>query len=125
MSFLRILLVEDEFLIGVLLAEMLEEMGHSVCGIESTEMAAVNAALLHRPDLMIVDRRLARGSGISAMETISRTIAIPHIFVSGDRPRPGENTSIVLQKPFSQQDLIHAIERTMDAERLGTRNATR
>lgn len=102
-------------LIGALLAEMLEEMGHSICGIETNEVGAVNAALLHKPDLMIVDRRLARGSGPAAIETIFRTVAIPHIFVSGDRPHAGQNSTMMLQKPFSQHDLIQAIERTMDA----------
>ena len=115
MSLLRILLVEDELLIGALLAEMLEEMGHTICGIEATEAAAVDAALLHKPDLMIVDGRLARGSGISAIETISRTVAIPHIFVSGDRPHAGQTSTVVLLKPFSQRDLAQAIARTMDA----------
>jgi len=102
-------------LIGVLLAEMLEDMGHNICGIETTEATAVHAALLHRPDLMIVDRRLARGSGIAALETISRTVAIPHIVVSGDRLHAAQMAAIVLQKPFSQHELIDAIERTMDA----------
>ena len=36
---LRILLVDDDAMIGTLLAELLDEMGHVVCGIEATELA--------------------------------------------------------------------------------------
>ena len=111
---LRILLVEDDVLIGALLAEMLAEMGYSVCSVETTEAAAVNTALVARPDLMIVDAHLGSGSGIAAVETIFKTLAIPHIFVSGDRISTGRASTIVLQKPFKQQDLLQAIEQTID-----------
>ena len=53
MKSLRIPLVEDDFLIGALLAEMLDEMGYSACGVETTEAAAVHAALVAIPDLML------------------------------------------------------------------------
>ena len=111
---LRILLVEDDKLIGALLAEMLDDMGHSVCGVETTEAAAVSAALLQRPDLMIVDARLATGSGIAAIAEIFRTVSIPHIFVTGDRMAAGPTFALVLQKPFTQRTLAHAIQNTVD-----------
>ena len=50
----RVLVVEDDAMIGVLLGEMLEGMGYDVCGIEATEADAVTAAARFRPDLMIV-----------------------------------------------------------------------
>jgi CheY-like chemotaxis protein len=37
MKALRVLVVEDNAIIGMLLAEMLAEMGHDVCGLETTE----------------------------------------------------------------------------------------
>jgi DNA-binding response OmpR family regulator len=55
MKALRILLVEDDCVIGMFLGMTLEHMGHEVCAIESTEAAAVAAAERYRPDLMIVD----------------------------------------------------------------------
>ena len=57
---LRVLLVEDEVLIAMLLIQVLEEMGHDVCATESTEFFAVAAAARCRPDMIIADARLRR-----------------------------------------------------------------
>ncbi len=111
---LRILLVEDDALIGSFLAEMLEGMGHVVCGVEATEAGAVQAALRDKPNLMIVDARLHDGSGVTAVETILRITAIPHIFMSGERLPMGCAPAVWLQKPFMHRDLVNAIERAID-----------
>lgn len=116
---LRILVVEDDVLIGMLLADMLGEMGHVVCSIEATEANAITAAALHKPDMMIVDVRLHVGNGISAMEHILRTNFVPHVCVSGDvhgvlKSRPG---AIVIEKPFTELMLARAIERARTTKR--------
>jgi DNA-binding response OmpR family regulator len=108
---LRILLVDDDALIGTLLAEMLDQMGHVVCGIEATEVGAVQAALRDKPDLMIVDARLRDGDGVTAVETILRTASIPHIIMSGARLPGRRAPAVKLQKPFMYRDLASAIER--------------
>ena len=117
MAALRILLVEDEAIIAVLLAEVLEGMGYEVCAIEATEEDAVAAALRCRPDLMIVDVRLGDGSGVAAVERILRAGPVPHVFVSGDPSklqvlRPD---AVVMQKPFREADLAVAIQRALGA----------
>ena len=61
---LRVLLVEDEVLIAMLFAEVLEDMGHNVCAMESTETDAVAAAAKFNPDLIIADAKLRIGSGV-------------------------------------------------------------
>ena len=58
----RILLVEDNVLIGMLFTETLSEMGHVVCAIVATESDAVSAAAQHQPDLMIVDVSLDKAA---------------------------------------------------------------
>jgi CheY-like chemotaxis protein len=115
MKMLRVLIVEDDALIGLYLAEMLGEMGYEVCAIAATEDDAVAAAVQHRPDLMIVDARLRNGSGVAAVERILRTTPLPHVFVSGDMLsvrafRPG---AVVIQKPFRESDLARAIQRAL------------
>jgi len=60
---LRVLVVEDDAIIGALLAEMLEGMGHDVCAVEATKADMVTAVAQWRPDPMIVDVRLDEGSG--------------------------------------------------------------
>ena len=113
---LRILVVEDEAMIGVLLAQVLTDMGHDVCGIEATEADAVAAAARCNPDLMIVDVWLADGNGISAVAEILRAGPMPHFFVSADiaMVRALGPDAEVMQKPFRAQDLAQAIGRALE-----------
>ncbi|MFG1314696.1 response regulator [Xanthobacter autotrophicus] len=113
---LRILIVEDDFMIGTHLAEMLEDMGHEVCAVESTEAEAVAAADRCRPDLLIVDAWLREGSGISAVETICRSRQVPHVFVSGDAAsvKAVLPAAVVVEKPFRPEVLTRAIQRMID-----------
>ncbi|BBK39934.1 hypothetical protein STAQ_50120 [Allostella sp. ATCC 35155] len=115
---LRILVVEDEAVIAVLLAEVLAAMGHDVCGVENSEEAAVIAAARCQPDLMIVDVGLRTGSGVAAVAQIIGHHFIPHIFVTGRRLsseglHPG---AVVLQKPFDEDDLEQAMRRALRQE---------
>jgi two-component system, response regulator PdtaR len=115
---LRVLIVEDEAVIGLLLKETIEGLGHSVCGIANTEIEAVTQAARFQPDLMIIDASLRSGSGVSAIETIERTKRVPHIFVTGDarKVRALRPDAIVLEKPFFNEDLATAIEQALAVE---------
>lgn len=112
MKSLRILVVEDDAIIGMLLGELLAGMGHEVCETASNQRDAVAAASLHRPDLMIVDGGLRQGSGVAAVDEILLSGPLPHIFVSGDarRIKAQRAQAIVLPKPFRPADLARAIE---------------
>ena len=112
MKALRILVVEDDALIALLLAELLAGMGHDVCATAATEGEAVLAAARCRPDLMIVDAGLGRGSGVSAVEEICRAGRLAHVFVSGDaeRVRLRQPDAVVVRKPFRRAELVRAIE---------------
>ncbi len=59
----RVLVVEDEPMIALLLAELLTSLGWDVCAIESCEAGAVNAAAQLNPDLMMSMADLATGAG--------------------------------------------------------------
>jgi DNA-binding response OmpR family regulator len=116
MKALRILVVEDDPMLGDLLAEMLETMGHEVCSVEATEANAVAAAFRLKPDLMIVDAWLRDGSGMSTMQMACGPKFIPHFFISGDISgiRAARPSAIVVQKPFREADLAFAIKRAVD-----------
>lgn len=109
---LRILLVEDDAVLSAVLAELLAECGHQVCGTATTEMAAVAVAAAgrHAPDLMIVDAHLQAGSGVSAMRTILRHSAMPHIYMTGGSRQSIPAGAVVLYKPFGKTGLVAALE---------------
>ena len=111
------LVIEDDALIAILLAELLVAMGHEVCAITYSEAEAVIAATHYDPDLMIVDAGLGRGSGITAVEEILRTRPTAHVFLSGDadRVRRLKPDAVILSKPFREADLARAIDMALAA----------
>jgi DNA-binding NtrC family response regulator len=118
MTALRILIAEDDAIIAMSLSDLLEVLGHTICAVTDTEAATVAAALLHNPDLMIVDEGLRNGSGIIAVQDIEMTLPMPHIFATGDiyRVLKAEPNAIVLQKPYQITALLRAIERATQPE---------
>jgi CheY-like chemotaxis protein len=117
MKALRVLVIEDDALIAMLLAEVLAGMGHDVCATAATEADAVIAAARHRPDLMIADARLGQGSGVSAVEEILRAGPVAHLFVSGDaeRVQTRRPDAVVVRKPFRKTELAKAIDTALAA----------
>lgn len=117
MKALRVVVVEDDALIGTLLAETLAGMGHDVRAIATTEADAVAAAVRCRPHLMIVDVGLGDGNGLSAVEAILRSGPVPHVFVTGDTSRVQtlRPDAVVVEKPFREADLAQAIRRALGA----------
>jgi len=122
MKALRTLVVEDDAMIGGLLAETLEGLGHAVCAVETNVAKAVAAASHWSPDLMIVDVGLGEASGIAAVKEILRSGFVPHVFVTGDALSGvslGPDT-VLMRKPFRVSDLDHAIQRALaDLRNLG------
>jgi CheY-like chemotaxis protein len=108
---LRILVVEDNAIIGILLGEMLGVMGHELCGLEGTMEGAVAAACRTLPDLMIVDAQLGTEDGVAAMAQIMRVRPVAHVFISGGPVRTLDAAAVVLQKPFDDVALIRAMAR--------------
>jgi len=112
MKAFRALIVEDDAMIGGLLAETLEGLGHGVSSVENNVDNAVAAASLCRPDLMIVDVGLGEASGIAAVKEILRGGFVPHVFVTGDAVRgtPLGSAAVLIRKPFRVSDLARAIQ---------------
>ena len=115
---LHIVIVEDDILIAMDVAELLTELGHDVCATVRTEADAVAAAERCRPDLMIVDGQLDEGGGISAMRQILAKSEVAHLYITGDRRRLMQQVpdAVILEKPFSLSELLNGI----DAALLGT-----
>ena len=57
----KVLIAEDELMIADMLEEILVEHGYEVCGIARTVAEGIALGRLHKPDLAIIDLRLADG----------------------------------------------------------------
>jgi two-component system, response regulator PdtaR len=104
---LRIVVVEDDVLIAMDLAELLMGLGHDVPAIARTEAEAVAAAAKFKPNMMIVDGKLAEGSGVAAMRQILEQGYVAHVYTTGNPAeiRDKVQDAIIVEKPFSLQSL--------------------
>ena len=104
---LRVLVVEDEAAISLLLEDMLLDFGCEVVGPAGRLKAALDLAASEKVDLAILDVNVAGESVYPLVEALEAQ-NVPFVFSTGygsagikdayrDRP--------VLQKPFAQHDL--------------------
>jgi CheY-like chemotaxis protein len=103
----RILVVEDEMLIGMLLEDMLVDLGHEVAAVVPRLKDALTAVQSETFDLAILDVHL---HGESAYPVADALIAksVPFVFATGYGERGLPETyrgRPVLQKPFARVDL--------------------
>ena len=81
---IKILLVEDEALIAVLLKRNLQLVGYETLDPVATGEEAISIAQQKRPDVVLMDIRLAgKMNGIEAAREIIARSNIPIIFMTG------------------------------------------
>lgn len=110
---LKVLIAEDSAILADCLEEFLTWKGFDVCGIGRTVDEAVSLANLHRPDLAVLDFRLANGAfGSEIRPRLEDKLTIGILFVSGD---PLKNVLTLLdgeayiQKPYRLDDVVKAL----------------
>ncbi len=80
----KLLLVEDKFLIAKLLQMNLELAGYQMCALADSGKEAIERAEKERPDFILMDIHLAgEMDGIEAAREIHRRFQIPIIFMTG------------------------------------------
>jgi CheY-like chemotaxis protein len=108
----RVLVVEDEMLLGILLEGMLTELGHEVATIAARVSNALTAVESEIFDLAILDVRLQGESVVPVADALAAK-GLPFIFATGygrNGLPEAYRSKPVLQKPFSQSDLQRALE---------------
>jgi two-component system, response regulator PdtaR len=82
---MRVLIVEDEPIIAMHLALLVAELGHEVCATVVSAVDAIERAIRLRPDVVLMDIRLAQGSsGIDAARELHAQQASRCIFLSAN-----------------------------------------
>ncbi|KQP66777.1 MULTISPECIES: ANTAR domain-containing response regulator [unclassified Nocardioides] len=111
-----VVIAEDEVLIRMDLAEMLTEEGWSVVGQAGDGAKAIELAEQLRPDLVILDVKMPVLDGIAAAESIAGQRLAPVVILTAfsqrelvERARDA-GAMAYLVKPFTQSDLVPAIE---------------
>lgn len=114
----EVLIIEDEPVIALDIANIVKELGHKVIQIASTRDEAVQAARKRKPGLILADIKLADdSSGIDAVKSILTHVQVPVIFITayperlltGDRPEP----TFLISKPFLTDTVKVAISQAL------------
>jgi CheY-like chemotaxis protein len=111
---LRILIVEDEMTIALLLEDMVTELGHDVAAVAMRLPDALQAAQVADADLAILDVNLDGHRSFAVADAL-RGRGIPFFFATGYGAAgiaPEYAATLVLKKPFLQRDLEDAIQRS-------------
>jgi response regulator NasT len=113
---LKVLVVEDEALIRMDLAEMLTEEGYVVAGEAGDGEQALELARRLHPDLVIMDIKMPKVDGIAAAAAIVEERIAPVVMLTAFSQRDlieqarDAGAMAYLVKPFQRHELVPAIE---------------
>ncbi|MCV2869106.1 response regulator [Defluviimonas sp. WL0002] len=115
----KVMIIEDEAIIALDIAAIVEEIGHTVTGIARTHEEALRLAARAKPNLILADIKLAdNSSGIDAVNDILGHFdrlpvifitAFPERLLTGDRPEP----AFLITKPFTEEQVRSAVSQAM------------
>jgi len=114
---LRILIVEDEPLFAETLRHLVElNPRYAVTAVAEDRVGALSAVAERRPDLALVDLRLAHGNSGFAVAAKLNDLGIPCLFTTGSAPDfPLPDLALgCLVKPFTEDDLVRALKAAED-----------
>jgi DNA-binding LytR/AlgR family response regulator len=111
---MRVLIVEDEFLLALDVSQMVEDLGHEVVGPAGSYSQAVEA--IDSAEIALVDVRLSDGfTGPDIAAHLVNDHAITVVFVTGNPEAVYENPDAVgvLTKPYCAGQIAEAINLAM------------
>ena len=116
----RVLLAEDHELMRRGTQRVLEQAGYTVTSVVNGQEALALIQGGARFDLLLTDVSMPHLSGFDLVEKLAEiNLGLPTLFISGDaRHLPAEYDKLpfptrFLAKPFAQEDLIDAIEKSL------------
>jgi DNA-binding response OmpR family regulator len=111
---IRVLVIEDEALVGMMIEDFLGYFGYSVVGPIENLQAAILLAATEQIDVAVVDINIA-GQVATAVADKLIEREIPFLFVSGYEKMRGTRYASIpfLRKPFTPEDLHDAVERVL------------
>ena len=111
---MKILVVEDDMLIGFVLETELTNAGHQIVGPAATVDKGLSLALATNPELALVNVNLKDGgNGIELARALREKLHCPSLLVSGNivEARAARDAAIgFLAKPYKPSAVIQSIE---------------
>lgn len=119
LSGLKVLIVEDESLVSMLIEDALADLGCRVAGVASRIDEALDKAATLPLDAAILDVNL-HGKQTAAVAEILKKRGVPFLFATGygvSGLPGGFQTAPFLQKPFHEADLERVLRQALEFER--------
>jgi DNA-binding response OmpR family regulator len=113
----RILIVEDEMMIAMMIADMLAELGHQVAGVAHRLESALELAQADTFDMAILDINL-RGEQSFPVAKLLTERGVPFLFATGygtDGLEDPFRDVLTLRKPFAMGQLSAAVDKVAQA----------
>ncbi|ATU08815.1 response regulator [Methanohalophilus portucalensis] len=116
----RILVVEDEAIVAMVIKRRLKDLGYIVSGVASTGKDAITKVEGTFPDLVLMDIRLKGDmDGIEATKIIKDRFSLPVVYLTAHsddvtfkKAKETDPDGYIL-KPFTEKDLSTTIEITL------------
>ncbi len=106
-----IMVVDDDLMIADFLSEILVDAGYTVCGIARTVAQAVTLGNAQRPDLAVLDLRLANGElGTDIVPQLAHRAGILYATGNDSIPLTRADGDVCLRKPFLGRDVLKALQ---------------
>lgn len=118
----KIVIVEDDRILGTVLKKMASVLGFEVLDIARTGKSAISSIKKHTPDLVFMDIFLADDiSGIEAMKTVREYSDVPVIYISAQSDLQVQKeasflgNSQFMVKPINMSELKMAVNEISNA----------
>ena len=118
----KILIVEDDMMITEMLEGVLITAGYDVCGIARTVAEAVALVQQHKPDLAIVDVRVANDDlGTDIVVHLGGIGRLGVLYATGNKLRlTAADGHACIGKPYSESGLLRALDIVSELTTEGT-----
>jgi DNA-binding response OmpR family regulator len=121
----RVLIAEDDLLISDMLEEALVGDGYEICGVAATVRDAVALAERTRPDLCIIDVRLAEGGDgtMVAARLMKQQPGVGVLYTTGNADYVLATRAVghaCLMKPYRLSEVLGALRVVEQMARVGT-----
>ena len=111
---LKVMIAEDDLLMADLLEEVLVDGGYQVCGIARTVEDGLELSRKHKPDLVVLDLRLANGGlGTDIAAGLDRHNRPGILYATGNGRQLGltrADGDACLGKPYKTEDIVRALQ---------------
>ena len=120
----KVLIAEDDLMIADMVEEVLVDSGYEVCGIARTVEEAFALGRLHKPELAVIDLRLADGGlGTDLAARLGALGRLGVLYASGNIATfdlTADNGDACLTKPYDSDDLLRGLQIVADIVATGT-----